>query len=103
VNKSYKKGIKTYTVEHPTHQGTREMCRGFYLILCTFQDNDEDKLEEDELPEWKREPPKVDLSKLDPKNPHQLVSWSFLCSIIWGEIYYSVHFVDFGGIVDHHC
>ena len=49
---------------------------GFYLILCTFQDNDEDKLEEDELPEWKREPPKVDLSKLDPKKPEEMLQMS---------------------------
>jgi len=34
-----------------------------------WEDADEDELEEDELPEWKREPPKVDMSKLDPQDP----------------------------------
>ena len=41
-----------------------------------FQDADEDELEEDELPEWKREPPKVDMSKLDPKDPEGMLKMS---------------------------
>ena len=45
-------------------------------LLDQWEDNDEDKLEEDELPEWKREPPKVDLSKLDPKNPEEMLQMS---------------------------
>ncbi|XP_005112244.1 LDLR chaperone boca [Aplysia californica] len=34
-----------------------------------WEDGDEDELEEDELPEWKREPPKVDISNIDPNDP----------------------------------
>lgn len=38
-----------------------------------MQDSDEDELEQDELPEWKREPPKVDLSNLDTKDPEKML------------------------------
>jgi hypothetical protein len=41
-----------------------------------LQEADEDELEEDEQPEWKREPPKVDMSKLNPDNPEEFVKLS---------------------------
>lgn len=42
-------------------------------LFDQWEEADEDELEEDELPEWKREPPKVDISKLDPSNPAELL------------------------------
>ncbi len=36
-------------------------------------ENDEEPLEEDEIPEWKKEPPKVDLSSLDPNDPEGML------------------------------
>ncbi|OWF37849.1 LDLR chaperone boca-like [Mizuhopecten yessoensis] len=45
-------------------------------LFDQWEDNDEDELEEDELPEWKREPPKVDLSQLDPSNPEGMLKVS---------------------------
>jgi len=30
-------------------------------------------LEEDELPEWKRTPPKIDLSKIDTSKPEEML------------------------------
>ncbi|GFR71668.1 LDLR chaperone MESD [Elysia marginata] len=42
-------------------------------LFDQWEDSDEDELEEDELPEWKREPPKIDVSKLDPSNPAELL------------------------------
>ncbi|KAL3884426.1 hypothetical protein ACJMK2_024565 [Sinanodonta woodiana] len=41
-----------------------------------WEDTDDEKLEEDELPEWKREPPKIDLSQLDPSNPEAMIKMS---------------------------
>ncbi|KAK3095072.1 hypothetical protein FSP39_009919 [Pinctada imbricata] len=41
-----------------------------------WEDNDDEELPEDELPEWKKEPPKVDLSNLDPSNPEALLKAS---------------------------
>ncbi|XP_069102258.1 LDLR chaperone boca-like [Argopecten irradians] len=45
-------------------------------LFDQWEDNDEDELEEDELPEWKREPPKVDLSQMDPSNPEAMLKLS---------------------------
>ncbi|XP_033725677.1 LDLR chaperone boca-like [Pecten maximus] len=45
-------------------------------LFDQWEDNDEDELEEDELPEWKREPPKVDLSQMDPTNPEAMLKMS---------------------------
>ncbi|XP_060069380.1 LDLR chaperone boca-like [Ylistrum balloti] len=45
-------------------------------LFDQWEDNDEDELEEDELPEWKREPPKVDLSQMDPSNPEAMLKMS---------------------------
>jgi len=42
-------------------------------LLEQWEDNDEDELEPDELPEWKKEPPKVDMSKLDPSDPESFM------------------------------
>lgn len=64
------------------------LCTIFYLVLIVLcmweieiknlspQDNDDEELPEDELPEWKREPPKVDLSQLDPNNPELMLQAS---------------------------
>ncbi|XP_052693727.1 LRP chaperone MESD-like [Crassostrea angulata] len=41
-----------------------------------WEENDDEELPEDELPEWKREPPKVDLSQLDPNNPELMLQAS---------------------------
>ena len=41
-----------------------------------LQENDDEELPEDELPEWKREPPKVDLSQVDASNPENLLKAS---------------------------
>lgn len=41
-----------------------------------WEDSDDDDLEEDELPEWKREAPKVDFSKYDPNNPESMMMMS---------------------------
>ncbi|XP_060586474.1 LDLR chaperone boca-like [Ruditapes philippinarum] len=38
-----------------------------------WEDADEDELPEDELPEWKREPPKVDMSKLNTADPEGML------------------------------
>ena len=46
-------------------------------ICCADQqDADEDELEPDELPEWKREPPAVDMTKLNPDNPEDFLKMS---------------------------
>lgn len=46
-------------------------------IFCiTWQETDDDELEPDELPEWKREPPPVDMSKLNPENPEEFLKLS---------------------------
>ncbi|KAJ8311558.1 hypothetical protein KUTeg_010913 [Tegillarca granosa] len=39
-------------------------------------EEDEEDLPYDELPEWKKDPPKVDLSQLDPSNPEKLLMQS---------------------------
>lgn len=44
--------------------------------MLFFQDSDDDDLEEDELPEWKREAPKVDFSKYDSNNPESIMMMS---------------------------
>ncbi|KAK0067744.1 LDLR chaperone MESD [Biomphalaria pfeifferi] len=41
-----------------------------------WEEADDDELEEDELPEWKKEPPKMDLSKLDPSDPEGFIKMS---------------------------
>ncbi|XP_059153101.1 LDLR chaperone boca-like [Physella acuta] len=41
-----------------------------------WEDADEDELEEDELPEWKKEPPKIDLASIDPNDPEGLLKMS---------------------------
>lgn len=41
-----------------------------------WEEADDDELEEDELPEWKREAPKVDFSKYDQNNPENLMMMS---------------------------
>ncbi|ESO85076.1 hypothetical protein LOTGIDRAFT_76483, partial [Lottia gigantea] len=41
-----------------------------------WEDADEDELEEDEKPEWKREPPKIDMSKMDTSNPEGMLKMS---------------------------
>ena len=46
------------------------------MLLCCLQEADEDELEPDELPEWKREPPAVDMSKLDPSKPEEFLKMS---------------------------
>jgi len=38
-----------------------------------LQEADEDELPEDELPEWKREAPKVDMSKLNTDDPESML------------------------------
>jgi hypothetical protein len=38
-----------------------------------MKEGDEDELEEDELPEWKRPQPKIDLSKLNPDDPEGML------------------------------
>ncbi len=43
-----------------------------YLTHCVLQDNDE-PLPDDELPEWKKEPPKIDLSKINPNDPESML------------------------------
>jgi len=43
------------------------------MILFAVKDADEDKLEEDELPEWKRPQPQIDLSKLNPDDPEGML------------------------------
>nr|KAG5688072.1 hypothetical protein BaRGS_007117 [Batillaria attramentaria] len=41
-----------------------------------WEEGDEDELEEDEQPEWKREPPKVDMSQFNPDNPEDFLKQS---------------------------
>ncbi|XP_076439185.1 LRP chaperone MESD-like [Babylonia areolata] len=41
-----------------------------------WEDADEDELEPDEQPEWKREPPAMDMSKLDPSKPEEFLKMS---------------------------
>ncbi|XP_025080642.1 LRP chaperone MESD-like [Pomacea canaliculata] len=41
-----------------------------------WEETDDDELEPDELPEWKREPPPVDMSKLNPENPEEFLKLS---------------------------
>jgi len=45
-------------------------------LLEQWEESDEDELEEDELPEWKREPPKVDMSNIDPNDPEGFLKQS---------------------------
>ncbi|CAG5129074.1 unnamed protein product [Candidula unifasciata] len=45
-------------------------------LLDQWEESDEDKLEEDELPEWKREPPKIDMSQIDPTDPEGFLKMS---------------------------
>nr|XP_022308649.1 LDLR chaperone boca-like [Crassostrea virginica] len=45
-------------------------------LFDQWEENDDEELPEDELPEWKREPPKVDLSQLDPDNPEVMLQAS---------------------------
>ncbi|XP_014680686.1 PREDICTED: LDLR chaperone MESD-like [Priapulus caudatus] len=42
-------------------------------LLEQWEDNDEDELEPDELPEWKRPEPAVDLTSIDPSDPEGLM------------------------------
>ncbi|GFN82615.1 LDLR chaperone MESD [Plakobranchus ocellatus] len=42
-------------------------------LFDQWEESDEDELEEDELPEWKREPPKIDMSQLDTSDPAELL------------------------------
>lgn len=44
-------------------------------LFDQWEENDE-PLEEDELPEYRRQPPKIDLSKMDPNNPEALLKMS---------------------------
>ncbi|XP_050395777.2 LDLR chaperone boca [Patella vulgata] len=41
-----------------------------------WEESDEDELEEDEKPEWKKEPPKIDMSQIDPSNPESMLKMS---------------------------
>ncbi|XP_061185415.1 LDLR chaperone boca-like [Saccostrea echinata] len=45
-------------------------------LFDQWEENDDEELPEDELPEWKKEPPKVDLSQLDPNNPELMLQAS---------------------------
>ncbi len=45
--------------------------------FSVWQEDDE-PLEDDELPEWKRPRPQLDLSKLDPNNPESMLKMSKL-------------------------
>ncbi|XP_048750957.1 LRP chaperone MESD-like [Ostrea edulis] len=45
-------------------------------LFDQWEENDDEELPEDEQPEWKREPPKVDLSQLDPNNPELMLQAS---------------------------
>ena len=42
---------------------------------CLFflQENDDEPLPDDELPEWKREQPKIDLSQINPNDPESML------------------------------
>lgn len=44
-----------------------------YIFFTVLQDAEDEPLEEDELPEWKRPQPKIDLSKIDPNDPESIV------------------------------
>lgn len=41
-----------------------------------FVQEKDEPLEEDELPEWKKQPPKIDMSKMDPNNPEAILQMS---------------------------
>ncbi|CAL1528141.1 unnamed protein product [Lymnaea stagnalis] len=41
-----------------------------------WEEADEDELEEDELPDWKKEPPKIDLSNINPNDPEGVLKMS---------------------------
>uniref|UniRef100_A0A0B7B7I0 LDLR chaperone MESD n=1 Tax=Arion vulgaris TaxID=1028688 RepID=A0A0B7B7I0_9EUPU len=45
-------------------------------LLDQWEEADEDKLEDDELPEWKRQPPKIDLAQIDPQDPEGFLKMS---------------------------
>ncbi|KAH9509686.1 hypothetical protein Btru_044244 [Bulinus truncatus] len=45
-------------------------------FLIWYEEADEDDLEEDELPEWKKEPPKIDLTSIDPSDPEGFMKTS---------------------------
>ena len=46
------------------------------ILWSSLKDADDEPLEEDELPEWKRPSPKIDLSKLDPNDPEGMLKLS---------------------------
>ncbi|KAL8563907.1 hypothetical protein ACOMHN_049563 [Nucella lapillus] len=41
-----------------------------------WEDTDNDELEPDEQPEWKQEPPQMDMSKMDPSKPEEFLKMS---------------------------
>ncbi|RUS91718.1 hypothetical protein EGW08_000544, partial [Elysia chlorotica] len=45
-------------------------------LFDQWEDSDEDELEEDELPEWKRKPPAIDITRLDMSNPAEVLKAS---------------------------
>lgn len=42
-------------------------------IKRVFIQEKDEPLEEDELPEWKKQPPKIDLTNMDPNNPEAML------------------------------
>merc|ERR1712038_1295107 len=42
-------------------------------LFDQWEEADEDELEEDELPPWKKDPPKIDMSKLNPDDPESML------------------------------
>ena len=44
----------------------------FLLLVINLQEND-DPLPDDELPEWKRDQPKIDLSQINPNDPESML------------------------------
>ena len=42
-------------------------------ILQFFSKENDDPLPDDELPEWKREQPKIDLSQINPNDPESML------------------------------
>lgn len=46
------------------------------FVVVYLQDAEDEPLEEDELPEWKRPQPKIDLSQLNPNDPEGMLKMS---------------------------
>ena len=55
------------------HMSSEVFVVGIVQILQFFWKENEDPLPDDELPEWKREQPKIDLSQINPNDPESML------------------------------